>query len=583
MKTQWDLSLFGYNGFDDPKIETDFLEIQKQFKEFAARYKNEKNYLENEVELFRALQTYEKILSLADSPKPFLYFYYWSQIEGENAEVEARRNKYLNLLTSAQNEILFFELNLGKIREEQQTIFLQSALLAPYHYYLKKLFDYSQHQLSEPEEKILNLKNASSRFLWIQGVEKTLNQKTISWEEKEISVAEAGNLVSELPTESRRKLHALLNKTYQSISDFSESEINAVFLDKKINDELRKFREPYSATILYYENQEKTVLSLVKTVSEHFDLAHRFYRAKAKLLKLPRLKYADRGAKIGSIQKQYSFETSVRILKQCYNKLGPEYENIFNKFLDNGHIDAFPKKGKRGGAFSASGILSPTLLLLNHTDNLRAVTTFAHEMGHAIHSEMSKTQPPQYQNYSTAVAETASTFFEQVIFHELQKDFSDEEKIITLHDRLNDDIATVFRQIACFNFELELHKKIRAEGSISKEKICGLLNQHMQSYLGDIFDLDESDGYFFVSWSHIRNFFYVYSYAFGQLISNALFARYQENPLYFAEIEKFLRAGSSDSPENIFKNIGVNVMDPNFWKEGLKKIEKNICELEKLL
>lgn len=583
MKTNWDLTLFGYNGIDDPKIEADFLEIQKKFQDFSEKYQKNKKYLEDEGALLQTLKDYEAIMSDISSPKPVYYFYYWNQIESGNTQVEAKRNKYFDLFNKAQNEIIFFEVLLGNIREEQQKKFLESPALSPYHYYLKKIFRFSPHQLTVPEEKILNLKSTTSRFLWIEGVEKVLSQKTILWEGKEISISEGASLLPELSTELRRELHKKLFEVYQLVSEFSESEINAVFIDKKINDELRKFSAPYSATILRYENEENAVLSLVKTVSEHFHLAHRFYHAKAKLLNLPHLEYADRTASVGKIEKKYSFDESVEILKKCYEKLGKEYEDIFDRFLSEGHIDAFPKKGKSGGAFCASGISSPTLILLNHTNTLRSVTTFAHEMGHGIHSELSKTQTPLYQDYTTSTAETASTFFEQIIFHELEKSFSESEKVIALHDRLNDDISSIFRQIACFNFELELHTKIREDGSISKENITALLNEHMQSYLGDSFKLKELDGYFFVNWSHIRNFFYVYTYAYGQLISRALFQRYQSDPSYFSQIEKFLRSGSSDSPENIFKNIGMDTRDPKFWEEGLKGIEKDIEQLESLI
>jgi oligoendopeptidase F len=222
-------------------------------------------------------------------------------------------------------------------------------------------------------------------------------------------------------------------------------------------------------------------------------------------------------------------------------------------------------------------------VLLNHTDDIRSVETLAHEMGHAIHTELTKkNQPPRYQHYSIATAEVASTFFEQLVNEELEKTLSDKEKVILLHNKILGDISTIFRQIACFNFELELHNSIREKGQLSKSEIAKLMNKHFSSYLGSVVELQEDDGYFFVTWSHIRRFFYVYSYAYGQIISRALFENWKKDNSYIEKIDQFLSAGKSMSPKDIFKNIGIDTSDPKFFESGLKAISKDIDKLEKL-
>jgi oligoendopeptidase F len=222
------------------------------------------------------------------------------------------------------------------------------------------------------------------------------------------------------------------------------------------------------------------------------------------------------------------------------------------------------------------------MVMLNHTEDIQAVSTMAHEMGHAFHSELSKSQSPIYQDYTISVAEVASTLFENFAFEEMLGKLSEKEKVIALHNQINDDVSTIFRQIACFNFELELHKTIREKGSIPKEEIAKMLNKHMKSYLGPIMKLTDNDGYFFVKWSHIRNFFYVYSYAYGQIISKALYARYKEDKSFLSKIEQFLSAGGSKSPEQIFKDIGIDVSKPEFFEAGLKQVEADIKLLEQL-
>jgi oligoendopeptidase F len=255
---------------------------------------------------------------------------------------------------------------------------------------------------------------------------------------------------------------------------------------------------------------------------------------------------------------------------------------FLNSYITQGQIDALPKKGKKGGAYCSGEINQPTFVLLNHVDNVQSLMTFAHEMGHAFHTELSKSQSPLYQRYTISVAEVASTFFENIAFQEVFPKLSAKEKIIALHDRINDAIATVFRQVAAFNYELDMHRQVREKGALSKEEMATIHNKHMKAYLGPLFTMKEDDGYMFVQWPHLRYFFYVYSYAYGELISKALYARYKEDPSYMNEIEKFLSAGGSKSPEQIFKDIGIDTSKPEFFVKGFKSIEEEIKELEHL-
>ena len=156
------------------------------------------------------------------------------------------------------------------------------------------------------------------------------------------------------------------------------------------------------------------------------------------------------------------------------------------------------------------------------------------------------------------------------------------DRIIMLHKEIAKDISTIFLQIACFNFENELHLRIRKEGELAAADMAALMRKHMGAYAGPVVTMTEKDGYSFVNWSHIRNMFYVYTYAYGQLVSKSLFARWKKDASFAIKIRQFLKAGSSDTPENIFKSIGIDVKDPAFFEDGLKEIERSIEELERL-
>jgi oligoendopeptidase F len=409
-----------------------------------------------------------------------------------------------------------------------------------------------------------------------------LGQKTVKFQGKIMPLPEAGGKIADLPTEERRKLHSLVMEKFGELDGVAESEINAIVTDKKINDELRGFEKPYDATILGYQNDRKSVIALVESVTKYFSLSHRFFTLKAKLLGLTNLESADRAAGIGKDVKEIKFDEAVKTLRGVFGSLDKEFLMIFDRFLEQGQIDVYPKVGKTGGAYCSGNMNAPTFVLLNYTNTFDQVMTLAHEMGHAIHTELSKSQPAIYRDYTISTAEVASTLFESFVFDVVFEKLSDEEKVVALHKRINDDIGTIFRQIACFNFENELHMTIREKGGMSKDDIKGLLNKHMSAYMGPAVKVKDEDGNFFVGWHHIRRFFYVYSYAFGQLISKALYAKYKEDKKYLVKIKQFLNAGGSDSPENIFKSIGIDVTKPDFWEKGLQTIEKDIEKLENL-
>jgi oligoendopeptidase F len=579
MKTTWNLGLL-YKSPTDPAIEQDILAFEKACESFEKKWKKPIKFFESPKNLLSALKDYEK---MDEIKSPLVYFYLAKDIDSANKVYEANINKISDRVTKSGNKIVFFSLTLASLSKEFQKKILADKSFAHFHYYLYQIFKNAKYRLTEPEEKILRLTSAPAGDMWVSGQEKLLSSKTIKWEGKNISIGEATNIIRELPLNKARFLHKELMMLLKSVSDFAESEINAIYTDKKISDELRGYAKPYSATILGYENDEKSIETLVKSVTDHFNIAHKFFKVKAKMLKQKKLLYADRAVGVGKSVKAVTFKESIDMLKDCYTKLGGNYNKILDSYLEKGQIDVMPRKGKKGGAYCWSNVNCPTYVLLNHTESMDSYMTLAHEMGHAMHAEFSKSQPLLYQGHVISVAEVASTLFENFAFEEIWEKLSDKEKIIALHDRISDDVQTIFRQIACFNFELELHNEIRDKGFVSKEDIAKMLSKHMHSYLGPVFEMKEYDGYQFVSWSHIRRFFYVYSYAYGQIISKALYLKYKEDKDYLKKIEEFLSAGQSKSPEDIFLSIGIDTRKPEFFVAGLKSIEADIMKLEKLV
>jgi oligoendopeptidase F len=580
MATEWNLSLL-YASLDDPQLERDVAKTERAYKKFAKDFTKDTQWLTKPQALAGALERYEA-LSTLPGERAIYYAFYMRELDGSRSDAEALIMRFDERLTQAGTLILFFENKLAKIAKAQQRIFLKSPLLKEYHYYLERLFLEGKHTLSEGEERVLALTSPPRSSMWVSGVDKLVNKQMIQVGKEKMPINEMMTQVLYIQnTKKRHAWHAAILEKLQSISEFPESEINAVYTNKKINDAMRGFKKPYDATILRYENNPKSVLALTEVVTRNFKLAKKFYALKKEMLELDTMQYADRALPVGKTKKKIDFTQAVKIVKDSFYATSEIYGDIFTRLIDNGQVDVYPKQGKSGGAYCSHSITCPTFLLLNHTDDLNSVYTLAHEMGHAIHTERSKSQKVVYQGYSTAVAETASTFFERIVFDTIYQTLSDADKIVALHNKIQGDVATVFRQIAFFNFELELHTLVRERGWIPKEEMAALLAKHLRAYMGKDVEVPDVEGYAFVYIGHFRNPFYVYSYAFGQLISSVLFDRYKADKNYIHKIDEFLSAGGSATPDKIFKKIGIDITKPEFWEAGIKGIEKDIKALKR--
>src|SRR3990172_2011652 len=267
----------------------------------------------------------------------------------------------------------------------------------------------------------------------------------------------------------------------------------------------------------------------------------------------------------------YPYGKSIRIIYQVFNRLDGKFTDVFTEFIKNSQFDVYPRKGKGSGAFCVHHLISqPTFILLNHTDKLRDVLTLAHELGHGINNELIR-EKQNALNFGTptSTAEVASTFMEDFVLQEVLRGSDDEGKLSIMVPKLNDEVSTIFRQVACYTLEQELHHEFREKGYLSKKEIGKIFQKHMSAYMGDAVEQSRGSENWWVYWSHIRYFFYVYSYASGLLISKSLQNAVKENPAFITKVKDFLSAGLSDSPKNIFGNLGIDIADKTFWDKGL--------------
>lgn len=363
-------------------------------------------------------------------------------------------------------------------------------------------------------------------------------------------------------------------------ADAAEAELNSVLANKKVDDELRHVSRPDLMRHITDDIDSEVVDSLTKTVSDRFDISCRYYRLKARLLKVKRLKYHERNIEYGTINTSYPYPQTVRLIRTVFRNLDDSFSGILDRFIENGQFDVYPRKGKVSGAFCAHLLISqPTYILLNHTGRLNDVLTLAHEMGHGINNELIR-EKQNALNFGTplSTAEVASTFMEDFVLREIVKEADEQLRLSIMMMRLNDEVSTIFRQVACYRFERELHQEFRQQGYLSKEEVGKLFQNHMAAYMGDAVEQSPGSENWWIYWSHIRSFFYVYSYASGLLISKSLQHSVRKDPAFMGKVRDFLSAGLSDSPKNIFGRLGIDISDEQFWNKGLDEVEELLNE-----
>ena len=583
METGWNFNWAKPENFDaDRKKSSDAHDT------FRNKWFERKDYLKDAKILREALDEYEKILRNFYAGGSEGYYYFLKE-QSDLSDMEIRKKTMLidDFQKKQSIKTLFFEINLAKIAEDKRKEFLESEDLSEYKNFLKDIFENSKHLLSEEGEKILSLKSSGSYELWVKMLEGFLTKETkkiidSEGNEREMTYTELLNLTRSKNKKVRDNAGTAFDEIMKKHYELAEVELNAVLENARIDDELRNFKRADESRINGDLIDFEFVDSLLSAVKEKYNLSHKYYSLLSKLAGQEKFNYYERNIELFKVNKKYSFEEAVKIVKGIFSKMDPEFLKIFENMLEKGQIDAFPRPGKNGGAFCVQYRLEdPIYVLLNYAGNINEITTLAHEMGHAINGHyMQKNENALNFGEPKSTAEVASTFMEDFVFEEILKEFEDEEKFYLMFNRILKEIADIYRQIALYFFELELHGAYRKEGYLSKERISEIFSKHMSEYLGELFD-KETIKYGWVYWEHIRLYFYVYSYASGALISKTMQEKYRKDNSFIEKIKKFLSTGTSKAPREIFKEMGIEI-NKEFFLEGLEKIERELNEVEEL-
>ncbi len=585
---QWNLGEL-YNGPDDPRIEADLAEARRRAEAFAQKYRGKITTGELDgAGLARALEEYEQLSELEGRPSFYSNLLFAANTQSQKAQQLVHRTR--EAATEISNIVVFFSLDLIALDDKQVAQLLAAPEMIEYRHHLETLRRFKPHTLSEKEEQVMNQKNLTGRSAFEQLYEELTGslrfRVKVDGEEQELTDGEVLALLRQPNRELRERAFTTFLETHANHSLVISSVFNNMFLDHKVECEIRHYEDVVLPTHLANEIAPQTVEAMMQAVERHYPLAQEYFRLKARLLGLDRLKNTDLYAPIAAEAEHLTFAQAQDLILTAFGRFNEQFAALAADFFRKRWIDAEVRAGKRGGAFCAA--LTPThhpYILSSYNGTSRDVSTVAHELGHGIHYSLARKQKLVNYDAPLVLAETASVFAEIVLTrHLLAETKSPEARRALLCDLLEEMYGTVFRQTALTRFEMSGHQQ-RRSGQLSADDIGTLWLQEQRKLFGDSVEMIPAYRW---GWTYISHFihsrFYCYSYSFGELLTLALFQRYlDEGEAFVPGYMRLLESGGSQRPEHALAQIGIDINQPDFWDRGFRVIQGFLVDLQATL
>jgi oligoendopeptidase F len=500
----------------------------------------------------------------------------------DDPEVGALMARTEERSTAISSRLIFVELELAALDDARELATSEELAFARHH--LNGLRRYRPHLLNEDQEVIMAEKSVTGANAWGRLYDEQTSAIQVEREEGNVPLDVALSEMQAPTAESRRDAAEAITASLESGLRTRAFIFNTLLADKTTDDRLRSYPTWLSSRNLSNEASDASVDALISAVVGRYDIPQRWYALKARLMGVDKISVWDRYAPLGSDTVSYSWEDATSLVVDSYQSFSPAMADVVREFLSEPWIDAPIRPSKRGGAFCAYTVPSHhPYLLLNWTDRRRDVLTLAHELGHGIHAYLARPQGIFHQSTPLTLAETASVFGETVTFGKLLEDAKDPtDRLPLLAEHLEDQIATVFRQIAMNRFEDGVHTHRREVGELSIDRFGELWLETQTDMLGESVEIDPA---YATWWSYIPHFIhtpgYVYAYAYGQLLALSVYAQYEQRGAEFVpSYLEMLSAGGSMPPEELGRIVGVDLGDPAFWDGGLDIIDGVLREAE---
>ncbi len=580
----WDLTDL-YAAEDAPEFARDMAWLEKACADFAAQYEGKLAALDAGG-LLACVLAYEQIDVVAGRIMSFAGLrYYQNTMDSDRAKFMADAQDKITTFTTP---LVFFSLEFNRLDEGHLTgLLAQNADLARYKPVFDRMRAMRPYQLSDELEKFLHDNSVVGASAWNKLFDETMAglMFAVAGEEEELNLEATLNLLTDTDRAKREAAARALAVVFdKNIKLFSRVH-NTLAKEKEVEDRWRKMPTPQTGRHLSNHVEPEVVEALRNAVVAAYPkLSHRYYRLKAKWMGLETLQIWDRNAPLPiETPKTVDWDTATAMVLDAYGAFDPKMADLAKPFFERGWIDAGVKPGKAPGAFAHPTVTAVhPYVMLNYLGKPRDVMTLAHELGHGVHQVLAAGQGELLSSTPLTLAETASVFGEMLTFRKLLDGAkSQAERKTLLAGKVEDMINTVVRQIAFYDFECKLHAA-RREGELTPDDINALWMSVQAQSLGDAFEF--MDGYE-TFWAYIPHFvhspFYVYAYAFGDGLVNALYAAYADGlPDFEEKYFEMLKAGGSKHHKELLAPFGLDASDPKFWDKGLSMIAGFIDELE---
>ena len=581
---EWDLSDL-YPAPDSAEFSTDMARLKQSCAGFAASYEGKLAGLDA-AGLLDCVLSYERIDTVAGRLMSYAGLrYYQNTMDSERAKFMSDAEGQVTDFTTS---LVFFSLEFNRLDEGHLAgLLAQNAGLARYKPVFDRLRAMRPYQLSDELEKFLHDESVVGASAWNKLFDETMAglMFKVAGQDEELSLEATLNFLTDTDRTKREAAARALAVVFERNVKLFARVHNTLAKEKEIHDRWRKMPTPQTGRHLSNHVEPEVVEALRNAVVAAYPkLSHRYYRLKAKWMGLDKLQVWDRNAPLPiEAPRLVGWEEAKATVQGAYAGFDQRMADLSEPFFTRGWIDAGVKPGKALGAFAHPTVTTVhPYVMLNYLGKPRDVMTLAHELGHGVHQVLAAGQGELLAPTPLTLAETASVFGEMLTFRKLLDGAtSPAERKTLLAGKVEDMINTVVRQIAFYDFECKLHAA-RAKGELTPDDINALWMSIQAESLGDAFEF--MDGYE-VFWSYIPHFvhspFYVYAYAFGDGLVNALYAAYEGGlPGFEEKYFDMLKAGGSKHHKELLAPFGLDASDPKFWDKGLSMIAGFIDELE---
>ncbi len=581
--SKWDLSPL-YPSYESPELQSAFDMIEEQVTSFEGV----RNKLTPDMpaeQFVDVLKASELTARIGNKMYSFAGLSFTADTQDQKAQ--ALQARVMQFLAEIENRTLFFSLWWKELDDANAKRLMEAS--GDYRYYLEAMRLYKPHTLSEAEEKIVNIKNVTGVSalgnLYDSITNRYMFKMKVNGKEKEMTASELFSFrystdpkVRAESYQSQFKVYAedgpILGQIYQTIlRDWHNENVN-----------LRKFKSAIAPRNLNNDIPEEAVEALLGVARKNVGIFQRYFKMKAKYVGMKKIRRYDIYAPVAASKKTYKWDEAVTMVLDAFNAFEPKIADLAKRVFDESRIDSEIRKGKRGGAFCWSVLPEMTpYVLVNYQGTGREVATLAHELGHAIHAMLASHHSTFTFHSSLPLAETASTFAEMVLIDKLLAEEKDESvRRDILFKQMDDAYATIMRQSYFAMFEKTAHEMVQKNASV--DDLSNAYLENLKEQFGDSLDLSDEFKWEWVGIPHIYQVpFYVYAYAFGQLLVLALYQQFKaEGESFKPKYLRILSAGGSEAPEKILSEAGINIRDPKFWQGGFDVLEKLVSELEKL-